>query len=70
MQILAGVDKGYLSKIERGLASPSVPTLLAILRALELTDTVEAIERVMEPAENLRPAARVRHGARFYRAAR
>lgn len=45
----SGVDVSYLSRVERGLQQPSVRTLAAILRALSMTDSAEAIERVLEP---------------------
>lgn len=50
----AGIDPGYLSRVERGLQRPSTAKLVAICRALGLRDTVAAIERVLEPASTPR----------------
>lgn len=53
---MAGVDPGYLSRVERGLQRPSLPLLLGVCRALGLKDTVAAIERVWgRGADDLRP---------------
>ena len=46
-----GVDSGYLSKIERGLISPSLPTLLALLKELGMAREAETIERLLTVAE-------------------
>jgi len=42
-----GVDSGYLSKIERGLVPPSLPTLLRLLRELGMAREAETIERLL-----------------------
>ncbi len=46
VSIKAGVDKGQLSKIERGIQRPTVETLARICRAIELTDQAVTIERL------------------------
>ncbi len=33
---LAGLDRTYISQIERGLKSPSLPTLLSLAKALDI----------------------------------
>ncbi len=33
---LANLDRTYISQIERGLKSPSIPTLIALARALDI----------------------------------
>ena len=35
----AGVDRSYMSSIERGMQNPGIVTILAIAQALELTAT-------------------------------
>jgi transcriptional regulator with XRE-family HTH domain len=42
--IEAGVDRGQLSRVERGLQKPSVTFLLKIGRTLELRDLVKVLE--------------------------
>jgi transcriptional regulator with XRE-family HTH domain len=42
---LAGVDPGYLSRIERGLQQPSVEVLARLARALELRE----LQKLLEP---------------------
>jgi transcriptional regulator with XRE-family HTH domain len=49
----AGIDPGYLSRIERGLQRPSTATLVAICRVLGLRKTVAAIEHVWGGALDL-----------------
>ena len=46
----AGVDPSQLSKIERGLASPSVSTLYRIARALKMRNLSDAIEPYVSDA--------------------
>jgi transcriptional regulator with XRE-family HTH domain len=41
------VDSGYLSKIERGLVPPSLPTLLRLLKELGMAREAETIERLL-----------------------
>jgi transcriptional regulator with XRE-family HTH domain len=40
------VDKGQLSRIERGLQRPSLPVLVRILRGLDLRKEADTIERL------------------------
>jgi len=42
-----GIDRGTLSRIERGKLRPSVPHLIALGRALGLRDLVDALERTL-----------------------
>lgn len=35
----AGIDRSYMSSIERGMQNPGIVTVLAIARALDLTAT-------------------------------
>lgn len=41
-----GFDRGYISKVERGLRRPSVTFLKAYASELGLKDVAEAIDRV------------------------
>jgi transcriptional regulator with XRE-family HTH domain len=45
MQRSTGFDKGYISKVERGLQRPSIDFLAAAARELGLRDVQEALER-------------------------
>jgi transcriptional regulator with XRE-family HTH domain len=40
-----GFDKGYISKVERGLQRPSIDFLQAVAREFGLRDVSEALER-------------------------
>jgi transcriptional regulator with XRE-family HTH domain len=44
----AGVDPSHLSRIERGLATPSLETLNAICRELGLRKVVDALKGLEE----------------------
>jgi transcriptional regulator with XRE-family HTH domain len=44
----AGVDPSHLSRIERGLATPSLDTLVAICRELDLGNVVKALKGLEE----------------------
>jgi transcriptional regulator with XRE-family HTH domain len=45
MQAKTGFDKGYISKVERGLQRPSVDFLAAAARELGLKDVSEVLAR-------------------------
>jgi hypothetical protein len=45
MQRATGFDKGYISKVERGLRRPSIDFLQAAARDLGLKDVAEVLER-------------------------
>jgi transcriptional regulator with XRE-family HTH domain len=40
-----GIDRGTISRIERGKLRPSLPHLIALGRALEIRDLVEVLGR-------------------------
>lgn len=42
-----GIDKAYLSRIERGLQRPSVRTLRTLAAELGLKDLVSSIDRLL-----------------------
>jgi transcriptional regulator with XRE-family HTH domain len=44
----AGVDASHLSRIERGLATPSLDTLVAVCRELGLRNVVDALKGLEE----------------------
>jgi transcriptional regulator with XRE-family HTH domain len=46
VEATTGFDRGYISKVERGLVRPSVDFLSVYARELGLTDVAEAIDRV------------------------
>jgi len=46
VSLRAGVDKGQLSRIERGIQRPTVEMLARICRAIELTEQAVTIERL------------------------
>jgi hypothetical protein len=45
MERCTGFDKGYISKVERGLQRPSIDFLTAAARELGLKDVQEVLER-------------------------
>jgi len=45
MERRTGFDKGYISKVERGLQRPSIDFLQAAARELGLRDVSEVLER-------------------------
>lgn len=45
MERTTGFDKGYISKVERGLQRPSIDFLRAAARELGLRDVSEVLER-------------------------
>jgi transcriptional regulator with XRE-family HTH domain len=45
MERATGFDKGYLSKVERGIQRPSIDLLVALARELGLKDVSEALSR-------------------------
>jgi transcriptional regulator with XRE-family HTH domain len=45
MQRATGFDKGYISKVERGLQRPSIDFLAAAARELGLKDVSSVLER-------------------------
>jgi XRE family transcriptional regulator, regulator of sulfur utilization len=45
MERATGFDKGYLSKVERGLQRPSIDLLAAVARELGLKDVSETLSR-------------------------
>jgi hypothetical protein len=45
MERTTGYDKGYLSKVERGIQRPSIDLLVAVARELGLKDVSEALSR-------------------------
>jgi len=51
LAIEAGVDRGQLSRVERGLQKPSVAFLLKVGRALGLRDLVKVLELFAGPVD-------------------
>jgi transcriptional regulator with XRE-family HTH domain len=47
----ADVDPGQLSRLERGMETPTIPTLRKIAKGLELWD----LDRLLKPYEAARP---------------
>ena len=45
-----GIDISHLSRIERGLALPSIPTLVRITRVLRLPELERDVDRILGSA--------------------
>jgi transcriptional regulator with XRE-family HTH domain len=67
-----GLDKGYLSRIERGLKAPSIATVMRLSAALDAPvselfgeSVAEHAVRVVRKADRIESPAQGRHAARF-----
>ena len=56
----AGLDRGHLSRIERGQQAPSLSALYRIARALGLTDLTRRLDPYVTGLAHLTPALKNR----------